>query len=139
MTLTKRDLVLRICEDTGLVQQHVFDIVQRTFDHIIKALAKGEKVELRNFGIFEVRVRKARIGRNPSAPGTEVPIPERSVVKFKAGREMRLAVGKLAPKLAGQASDPAAQGLSRSGRSFLRALPVPGRLPFCFCFLPGAA
>ncbi len=99
MTLTKRDLVLRICEDTGLVQQQVFDIVQRTFDHIVKALANGEKVELRNFGIFEVRVRKARIGRNPSAPGTEVPIPERSVVKFKAGREMRLGVGKLSPKL----------------------------------------
>jgi nucleoid DNA-binding protein len=97
MTLTKRDLVLRICEDTELVQQHVFDIVQRTFDHIVKALANGEKVELRNFGIFEVRVRKARMGRNPSAPGIEVPIPERSVVKFKAGREMRLGVGKLAP------------------------------------------
>jgi nucleoid DNA-binding protein len=98
MTLTKRDLVLRICEETGLVQQHVFDIVQRTFDHIIKALANGEKVELRNFGIFEVRVRKARTGRNPSAPATEVPIPERCVVKFKAGREMRLEVGKLAPR-----------------------------------------
>ena len=99
MTLTKRDLVLRICEDTDLVQQHVFDLVQRTLDHIIKALAKGEKVELRNFGIFEIRVRKARTGRNPSAPGIEVPIPERSVVKFKAGREMRLGVGKLNPKL----------------------------------------
>jgi nucleoid DNA-binding protein len=98
MTLTKRDLVLRICEDTGLVQQHVFDIVQRTLDHIVKALANGEKVELRNFGIFEVRVRKARIGRNPSAPGIGVPIPERSVVKFKAGREMRLGVGKIVPK-----------------------------------------
>ena len=96
MTLTKRDLVLRICEDTDQVQQHVFDIVQRTLDHIVKALSNGEKVELRNFGIFEVRVRKARMGRNPSAPGTQVPIPERSVVKFKAGREMRLGVGKLA-------------------------------------------
>ena len=100
MTLTKRDLVLRICEDTGLVQQHVLDLVQRTFDHIIKALAKGEKVELRNFGIFEVRVRKARLGRNPTAPDIKVPIPERCAVKFKAGREMRLAVRRLAPKLA---------------------------------------
>ena len=98
MTLTKRDLVLRLCEDTDQPQQHVFDIVQRTFDHITKALANREKVELRNFGIFEVRVRKARTGRNPSAPGTDVPIPERCVVKFKAGREMRLEVGKLAPK-----------------------------------------
>ena len=104
MTLTKRGLVLRICEDTGLVQQHVFDIVQRALDHVVKALAKGEKVELRNFGIFEVRVRKARIGRNPSAPGTQVPIPERSVVKFKAGREMRLDVAKLAPTLAAKPS-----------------------------------
>ena len=99
MTLTKRGLVLRICEETGQVQQEVFDTVQRTFDHIVKALANGEKVELRNFGIFEVRVRKARTGRNPSAPGIEVPIPERAVVKFKAGREMRLGVGKLNPKL----------------------------------------
>jgi nucleoid DNA-binding protein len=98
MTLTKRGLVLRICEDTERVQQEVFDIVQRTFDHITKALANGEKVELRNFGIFEVRVRKARIGRNPSRPGTKVPIPERSIVKFKAGKEMRLDVGRIPPK-----------------------------------------
>jgi nucleoid DNA-binding protein len=97
-------LVLRICEDTDLVQQHVFDIVQRTFDHIIKGLAQGEKVELRNFGIFEVRVRKARIGRNPGAPGSKVPIPERCVVKFKAGKEMRVAVRKLAPKLVAKPS-----------------------------------
>src|ERR1035437_2254651 len=98
MTLTKRGLVLRICEDTDMAQQQVFDSVQRTLDHIIKALAQGEKVELRNFGILSVRVRKARTGRNPSAPGTEVPIPERSVVKFKAGREMSLSVRKLTPK-----------------------------------------
>ena len=104
MTLTKRGLVFRICEDTDEVQQHVFDLVQRTFDHIIKALAKGEKVELRNFGIFEVRVRKARMGRNPAAPGTEVPIPERSVVRFKAGREMRLAVRNLGSKPAAKPS-----------------------------------
>ena len=104
MTLTKRELVLRICEDTGLVQQHVLDIVQRTFDHIIKALAKGEKLELRNFGVFEVRVRRARTGRNPSAPGIKVPIPERSVVRFKAGKEMRAAVRKLAPRLAAKPS-----------------------------------
>ena len=104
MTLTKRDLVLRICEDTGLVQQHVLDIVQRTFDHIVMALAQGEKVELRNFGIFEVRVRKARLGRNPASPDVKVPIPERCAVKFKAGREMRVAVRKLAPKLAAKPS-----------------------------------
>lgn len=98
MTLTKRDLVTRISDETGLVQQQVLDVVQKTLDYIAEALAKGDKVELRNFGVFEVKVRKARIGRNPNAPETDVPIPERSVVKFKPGKEMRAEVLKIAPK-----------------------------------------
>jgi nucleoid DNA-binding protein len=97
MTLTKRDLVIRISEETGLIQQQVLDVVQKTLDYIAEALAKGEKVELRNFGVFEVKVRKARIGRNPNAPATDVPIPERSVVKFKPGKEMRAEVLKIPP------------------------------------------
>ena len=97
MTLTKRDLVVRISEDTGLIQQQVMDVVQKTLDYISESLAKGDKVELRNFGVFEVKVRKARIGRNPNAPRTDVPIPQRSVVKFKAGKEMRAEVLKILP------------------------------------------
>jgi len=97
MTLTKRDLVIRISEETGLIQQQVLDVIQKTLDYIAEALAKGEKVELRNFGVFEVKVRKARIGRNPNAPATDVPIPERSVVKFKPGKEMRAEVIKIPP------------------------------------------
>src|SRR5713226_8612347 len=97
MTLTKRDLVIRISEETGIAQQQVLDVVQRTLDYMAQALAKGDKVELRNFGVFEVKVRKARVGRNPNAPETDVPIPERSVVKFKAGKEMRAEVLKLPP------------------------------------------
>jgi nucleoid DNA-binding protein len=97
MTLTKRDLVVRISEETGLIQQQVLDVVQRTLDHIAATLAKGEKVELRNFGVFEVKVRKARVGRNPNAPASDVPIPERSVVKFKPGKEMRAEVLKIPP------------------------------------------
>jgi nucleoid DNA-binding protein len=89
MTLTKRDLVTRIASETGMNQQHVFDVVQKTLDHISEALAKGDKVELRNFGVFEVKVRKARVGRNPNSPETDIPIPERPVVKFKAGKEMK--------------------------------------------------
>jgi|SRR4051812_3641760 nucleoid DNA-binding protein len=92
MTLTKRDLVMRVSEDTGMIQQQVLDVVQRTLDSIAAALAKGDKVELRNFGVFEVKIRKARVGRNPNAPATDVPIPARSVVKFKPGKEMRAAV-----------------------------------------------
>jgi len=98
--MTKRDLVIRISEETGLVQQQVQDILQKTLDVVSTTLAKGEKVELRNFGIFEIRVRKARTGRNPNHPGTDVPIPERAVVRFKAGKEMREAVSKLDPSKA---------------------------------------
>jgi len=97
MTVTKRDLVLRISSDTGQVQQDVLEVVQRTLDYIAQALAKGDKVELRNFGVFEVKTRKARIGRNPNVPTTDVPIPERNVVKFKPGKEMRTEVLKLPP------------------------------------------
>jgi nucleoid DNA-binding protein len=95
--MTKRDLVVRISNETGLVQQTVLDVVQRTLDYISDAVAKGETVELRNFGVFEVKVRRARVGRNPNRPEKDVPIPERTVVKFKAGKEMRESVIKIPP------------------------------------------
>ena len=95
MTLTKRDLVVRISEETGMIQTQVFDVVQKTLDYIAESLAKGDKVELRNFGVFEVKTRKARVGRNPNRPETDVPIPARAMVKFKAGKEMRSEVLKL--------------------------------------------
>jgi nucleoid DNA-binding protein len=98
MTLTKRDLVIRISEETNLAQTDVFAVVQKTLDHITESVAKGDKVELRNFGVFEVKVRKARVGRNPNAPETDVPIPARSVVKFKPGKEMAEQVIKLPTK-----------------------------------------
>ena len=98
MTLTKRDLVMRISEETGLIQSQVFDVVQKTLDHIAESLAKGDKVELRNFGVFEVKTRKARVGRNPNKPEVDVPIPARAMVKFKAGKEMRAEVLKLPAK-----------------------------------------
>ena len=96
-SMTKRDLVVRISDETGMVQQQVQDIVQRTLDIIAESLAKGAKVELRNFGVFDVKVRKARIGRNPNAPTNDVRIPPRAIVKFKPGKEMREAVAKLSP------------------------------------------
>jgi len=98
MTLTKRDLVIRISDETNLGQQQVMDVVQKTLDYITEALAKGDKVELRNFGVFEVKIRKARVGRNPNKPETDVPIPARSMVKFKSGKEMRAEVMKLPAK-----------------------------------------
>jgi len=98
MTLTKRDLVIRISEETGLIQALVFDVVQKTLDQISEALATGGKVELRNFGVFDVKIRKARVGRNPNKPATDVPIPARATVKFKAGKEKKAEVLKLTPK-----------------------------------------
>ena len=95
--MTKRDLVVRISNETGLVQQSVLEVVQKTLDYIAEAVAQGKKVELRNFGVFEVKVRKARIGRNPNAPENDVRIPPRAVVKFKPGKEMRESVLKLTP------------------------------------------
>jgi len=95
--MTKSDLVIAISEETGMVQQQVLQVVQKTLDRIAEALAGGKTVELRNFGVFEVKVRRARIGRNPNRPETDVPIPQRSVVKFKPGKEMREAVLKLPP------------------------------------------
>jgi nucleoid DNA-binding protein len=95
--MTKRDLVVRISEETGLVQQDVLNVVQKTLDYIGDAVAHGTKVELRNFGVFEVKIRKARVGRNPNAPAADVRIPPRAVVKFKPGKEMREAVLRLTP------------------------------------------
>lgn len=102
MTLTKRDLVTRISDESGLIQQQVLDVVQKTLDYIAESLAKGDKVELRNFGVFEVKVRKARVGRNPNSPERDVPIPQRAVVKFKPGKEMRAEVLKLSPSALNQ-------------------------------------
>ena len=95
--MTKRELVVRISGEIDLVQRQVFGIVQRTLDYISEAVAKGETVELRNFGVFEVKVRKAGVGRNPNKPEKDVRIPPRAVVKFKPGKEMRAAVIKLTP------------------------------------------
>jgi nucleoid DNA-binding protein len=98
MTLTKRNLVVRISEETGLLQALVFDVVPKTLDHISEALAKGDKVELRNFGMFDVRIAKPHTGRNLHKPDIEVPIPARAIVKFRAGKEMRKEVLKLTPR-----------------------------------------
>jgi len=86
--MTKKDIVLRITDQTGIKQVDVKKIVQKTFDVIVDSLVKGEKVELRNFGVYKVKERKARFGRNPRT-GESVPVPPRKVVVFKPGLEMK--------------------------------------------------
>ena len=98
MTMTKRDLVVRVARQANMKQSDVMDIIQLTLDTITEELAEGRNIEFRNFGVFEVLTRKARVGRNPNSPKQEVKIPERAVVKFKPGKEMRKLVVKLSPK-----------------------------------------
>lgn len=93
--LTKRDIVLEIYEKTGFAQKEVRDTVQMTLDVIARALSQGRNVELRNFGVFEVQIRKSRIGRNPKKPEKDVVIPKRAVIKFKAGKELKADLLKL--------------------------------------------
>lgn len=87
--MTKRELIVRIARETGLIQEDAQACIQKTLDYIIEALDEGDKVEFRNFGVFKVVERKERVGRNPNQPDQEVVIPRRKVVKFKPGRIMR--------------------------------------------------
>ena len=95
--MTKRDLVVKIAREINLNQSEVAETVQKTLDYIAKELIAGRTIELRNFGVFEIKVRKSRKGRNPNEPEHEVVIPERTVVKFRAGKELKDAVEKLNP------------------------------------------
>ncbi len=86
--MTKKDIVIKITDQTGIKQVDVKKVVQKTFDTIVDSLAKGEKVELRNFGVFKVKERRARTGRNPRT-GQSVPVPPRKVAVFKPGLDMK--------------------------------------------------
>ena len=109
-TLTKRELVVKISNETGLVQHQVFDVVQKTLDHITDSLAAGDTVELRNFGVLEVKLTKPRVGRNPNVPGSSFVIPARATVKFKAGKIMKQKVSKLSAVLKHKAEAKAEKG-----------------------------
>ncbi len=86
--MTKKDIVLKVATEIGLKQLDVKKAVQRSLDAIVESLARGETVELRNFGIFKVKSRKGRTGRNPRT-GEKVPVPPKRVVTFKPGLIMK--------------------------------------------------
>ncbi len=90
--MTKRDLVVRISKETNIIQEDVSAVIQKTLDYITDGLVEGDHIEFRDFGVFEVCVRKPRIGRNPHRPEETVEIPARKVVKFKPGKKMKSAV-----------------------------------------------
>ena len=85
--LTKRDMVVKISEEVGITQQQAFAVIQKTLEHITDSLAEGNNVELRNFGVFQIKQREARLARNPRT-GEPVPVEAKNVVTFKPGKEM---------------------------------------------------
>jgi len=95
--MTKFEMVIEISRETKLKQVDVAKIVQSTLDQITAALVAGERIELRDFGVFEIQQRQARVGRNPRVSGSEFQIPARSVVKFKAGKRMREETARHSP------------------------------------------
>ena len=92
-TVTKRDLATRVRlalkPDVKLHQAQVADVISHTLDAIRAALVNGNTVELRNFGVFKIEIRKERVGRNPKDPSVDIRIPARKVVKFRSGKEMK--------------------------------------------------
>ena len=117
-TITKRELVIQVCNEineahpgedhpgrSSLTQQQILEVIQRTLDAITDSLANGDTVVMRNFGAFQVKESKAKIGRNPKDPGRDVLIPPRAMVKFKPGKEMKEKVAQVLPKLRERAAE----------------------------------
>lgn len=100
--MTKKEIVKSISDKTGLTQLQIKEIVQLTFDGIIETLLDERRVELRNFGVFQVKSRKARKARNPRT-GLQVDVPEKFVVTFKPGKEMEARVQELEDAAAARA------------------------------------
>ena len=87
-TVTKRELVQRVAEKTGVQQINAKEVIQTFLDEIINELAKGNRLEFRDFGVFEPKTKASRIARNPRT-GAKVEVPEKTTVKFKVGRLMK--------------------------------------------------
>ncbi len=110
--VTKKEIVRTISEEIGLTQLKTKEIVQKTFDAIVETLVEDGRIELRNFGVFEVKRRAPRKARNPRT-GDKVFVPEKFVVTFKPGKEMEQRVRELEQQAAA-AAQAAAVGAVRS-------------------------
>ena len=131
--MTKKEIVKTISEEIGLTQLKTKEIVQKTFDAIVETLVTEKRIELRNFGVFEVKKRAARKARNPRT-GDKVYVPEKYVVTFKPGKEMEERVRNIDPaKLTtlssqdGEASEPETAPTPRPNYLYNRAVPLSPR------------
>ncbi len=128
--MTKKEIVKTISEELGLTQLKTKEIVQKTFEAIIETLVEDKRIELRNFGVFEVKKRKARQARNPRT-SEKVFVPEKYVVTFKPGKEMEQRVRDLEESESRQAQgkpsadgrQPALPAMATAGASTTATLP----------------
>jgi integration host factor subunit beta len=116
--VTKKEIVKTISEELGLTQLKTKEIVQKTFNAIIDTLVEDRRIELRNFGVFEVKKRKARQARNPRT-SEKVYVPEKFVVTFKPGKEMEERVRELERQAAQKAMSQ--KGAQADGRTAVPA------------------
>ena len=118
--MTKKEIVKTISEEIGLTQLKTKEIVQKTFDAIVEALVEEGRIELRNFGVFEVKKRAARKARNPRT-GDKVFVQEKYVVTFKPGKEMEERVRELERR----ANEAARQQTLQANQSTANHQPLP--------------
>ena len=116
-TITKKELVNRIAARTGQTKSVTKDVIQLFLDEIVGELGRGNRLEFREFGVFEIKERAARKAQNPRTLD-KVHVPAKRVVKFKVGRSMREAVDRL-----GQEEEPAAEGAQKAGGAAIPAAP----------------
>lgn len=93
-TVTKKELVDSIAARLGINQLDVRRVVEDFIKSVKEQIGSGNRIEIRDFGVFEIKIRKSRIGRNPKKPQDVVTIPERKIVHFKAGREFKRLITK---------------------------------------------
>lgn len=94
-TITKRDIAERVAQKTGQAQSHVKQALQSFFEEMVGELVQGNRLEFRNFGVFEVVKRKPRTGRNPRT-GERVAVPAKKVINFRMGKDMKEKIGSVA-------------------------------------------
>ncbi len=121
--MTKKEIVKTISDEIGLTQLKTKEIVQKTFDAIVETLVEERRIELRNFGVFEVKKRAARKARNPRT-GDKVYVPEKYVVTFKPGKEMEERVRELERQAAERARSAGLQVADTDGAAAVSAEPV---------------
>lgn len=98
-TVTKRELVGKLSDRMGVTQQVAAGWMEALLEELTDCLKKGHDVTFRTFGTFELRVAKGKLGRNPNRPEKVVQIPDRCVVRFRPGRELKEMVAELPPEL----------------------------------------